>query len=395
MMLKVLAVVGLLCVAGEVFAQPFTYQGRLEDANLPVNGSYDFELVVFPLAVGGAPVGVTTTVLNQPITGGTFTVQVDPGAGVFNGAERWLEVRARAAGGGAYTTLTPRQPITPAPYAMRALREWLVPSGPATLAVDSTQQRLFLNRVSPVTPSEYFGFTTPTGAGSYGGMYVNTQASNGRPFYGYAGAGSGLAWTYFEGTASQWRVNVAGFDRVSVGSDGNVGIGTTAPAHRLDVAGTARAENFRYTSAQTRYLSLPPSAFRPRQDSASAIVESAAGETYYVAAIGTGNFTAPLNLPDGARITAVRAWVVDNSAAGNLAVNLMRRGYGAPGYSTIASGDTIGAIAGVQEVDCLTIEHTVNNETDTYIISVFSSNWDGILTSIRGVRVTYTVPAPD
>jgi hypothetical protein len=322
-------------------------------------------------------------------------VQVDPGAGVFNGAERWLEVRARVAGGGAYTTLTPRQPITPAPYAMRALREWLVPQGGATLAVDSTQQRLFLNRAFPLTGSEYFGFTTPTGSGIYGGMYVDTQAGDGRPFYGYSTGGAPDAWTYFDGPTSQWRLNVAFTDRLAVTGAGNVGIGTTNPVQRLDVAGTARATDFAYASAQTRYLSIPPAAFQPRTDSASAIVDSAGGSTYYVAAVGSGNFTAPVFLPDGARITAVKAWVFDNSAVGDIAVNTMRRAYAAGGFSTIAAGDSVGASAVVQEIDCLTIPHTVNNATETYTVSVFCNNWDGTLTTIKGVRIEYTVTAPD
>jgi hypothetical protein len=394
-MLRALCAVVVLLVASQAFGQAFTYQGRLEDANLPVNGSYDFELVVYPVAVGGAQVGATTTALNQPITGGTFTVQVDPGAGVFDGSARWLEVRARVAGGGGYTTLTPRQPITPAPYAMRALREWLVPQGAATLAVDPAQQRLFLNRAGPVTSSEYFGFTTPTGAGVYGGMYVNTQAGTGRPFYGYAGAGSVLAWTYFDGSTLQWRVNLGGVDRLAVANDGNVGIGTATPAQRLDVVGTARATGFAYAAAQTRYLSIPPGAFQPRVDSGDAVVESSGGATYYVAAVGTGNFTAPVNLPDGAVITGVSVWLVDNSGVGDLSANLLRRPYASPGYSSLASGDTAGAQVNVQEIVCPPIGHVVNNSTDTYILSIFSGNWDGTLTMVKGARITYTVNAPD
>ena len=36
------------------------------------------------------------------------------------GSARWLEISVRAAGGGEFTTLTPRQPLTPSPYALYA-----------------------------------------------------------------------------------------------------------------------------------------------------------------------------------------------------------------------------------------------------------------------------------
>ena len=50
-----------------------------------------------------------------------FTVSLDFGAGVFAGSARWLEVGVRPGGtSGAFTTLTPRQPLTPAPQSLYA-----------------------------------------------------------------------------------------------------------------------------------------------------------------------------------------------------------------------------------------------------------------------------------
>ena len=48
---------------------------------------------------------------------GLFTVALNFGAGAFPGAERWLEIQVRT-DLGAFSTLTPRQAVTPAPYAM-------------------------------------------------------------------------------------------------------------------------------------------------------------------------------------------------------------------------------------------------------------------------------------
>jgi hypothetical protein len=47
------------------------------------------------------------------VANGLFTVTLDFGSGVFISSDRWLEISVRTNGVGAFTTLTPRQPITP------------------------------------------------------------------------------------------------------------------------------------------------------------------------------------------------------------------------------------------------------------------------------------------
>jgi hypothetical protein len=54
------------------------------------------------------------------VTDGRFTVSLDFGPSAFPGEARWLDIRLRPTGGGAYTVLTPRQPLAPAPYALTA-----------------------------------------------------------------------------------------------------------------------------------------------------------------------------------------------------------------------------------------------------------------------------------
>jgi 3-isopropylmalate/(R)-2-methylmalate dehydratase small subunit len=54
------------------------------------------------------------------VTNGLFTVTLDFGAGVFTGASRWLEIGVRTNGGASFTVLSPRQPLTPTPYALYA-----------------------------------------------------------------------------------------------------------------------------------------------------------------------------------------------------------------------------------------------------------------------------------
>ncbi len=98
----------------------FTYQGRLKDGNNPANGSYDLQFTLYDAASGGNAAGGPITLLNQTVTDGLFTVQLDFGSSAIQGSARWLGIAVRQAGGGTYTTLSPRQPLTAAPYAMKS-----------------------------------------------------------------------------------------------------------------------------------------------------------------------------------------------------------------------------------------------------------------------------------
>ncbi len=98
----------------------FTYQGRLNDGTNPANGTYDLRFALFDAAGGGAQIGSAITNSALAIIGGVYTVSLDYGAGVFTGAGRWLEMSVRTNGGGAFTTLIPRNAITPTPYAITA-----------------------------------------------------------------------------------------------------------------------------------------------------------------------------------------------------------------------------------------------------------------------------------
>lgn len=100
-----------------------TYQGRLNDGAVPANGSYDFEFSIFN-ANGIFRIAGPLTLTNVPVSNGLFTahLEFDPDlwAGPGNNA-RLLEVAVRSAGSGDFTPLSPRHPITPAPFALRTL----------------------------------------------------------------------------------------------------------------------------------------------------------------------------------------------------------------------------------------------------------------------------------
>lgn len=98
----------------------FTYQGQLTETGAAVTGSYDLTFALFTGVSSGAQLGATITNLAVPVSGGLFTVTLDFG-NQFPGADRWLEIGSRTNGPGPFGTLSPRQQITSAPYAITAL----------------------------------------------------------------------------------------------------------------------------------------------------------------------------------------------------------------------------------------------------------------------------------
>ena len=110
-----------LLATGDAHSQGtmFTYQGRLNDGANPANGSYDLRLAIYDAVNGGTQKGPTLT--NATVaSNGLFTITLNFGYDVFTGDSRWLEIGVRTNGGGAFTPLNPRQPVTPSPYAMHA-----------------------------------------------------------------------------------------------------------------------------------------------------------------------------------------------------------------------------------------------------------------------------------
>lgn len=99
----------------------FTYQGRLNDGSAAANGAYDLQFALYDAATGGNQVGATLNETGANVTSGNFTVQLDFGSSAFPGADRYLEIRVKKPADASYTILNPRQKITSAPYAIRAL----------------------------------------------------------------------------------------------------------------------------------------------------------------------------------------------------------------------------------------------------------------------------------
>jgi hypothetical protein len=97
----------------------FTYQGQLNNGTNAANGSYDLRFAVYDALTAGMQQGSLLTNSATAVSNGRFTATLDFG-NQFPGTNRWLEIGVRTNDNGAFTTLAPRQPITPTPYAITA-----------------------------------------------------------------------------------------------------------------------------------------------------------------------------------------------------------------------------------------------------------------------------------
>jgi hypothetical protein len=128
--LKVLFI--LILAAQQAFPQTteFSYQGFITDNNASANGSYDFEFKLYDAPTGGNLLG-TLQRTNVTVANGVFSTTLDFPSQPFTGGNRFLEISVRPSGGGTFTTLTPRQKVLSAPYAIF--------SGTAQVSIDSTR----------------------------------------------------------------------------------------------------------------------------------------------------------------------------------------------------------------------------------------------------------------
>lgn len=411
--LIITAALASLAAAPAVLAQPFSYQGRLTSSGTNAATPHDFEFRVFNDVIGGAQIGTTTTRLNVPLSDGTFTTTIDPGQGVFTGAARWVQISVRPTGSpAAFSVLTPRQRVDAAPYSIRSLSERWTDQGLGVLANDAAVQRVFINRSTPITGAEYFGITTPTGEGQFGGMYVNTASGTGLPFYGYATAGSLRAYHYLD-TERTWILYNNG-PRLIVAENGAVGIGTSAIAGTaLSVGGSVAvtgsvaatnnitttadvsASNFRFNSPKTRYADISAASLQPTDAAGRAVMNVGVGSIYHQSA-SLHRVVGGVELPAGATIVSLKIFAVDNATA-NMTARL--HNYVMPNNFSyvVASASSSGASLFSREFSTAASSFPpVDLSSRTWSLEVdLPSVGPGEFLAFNGAIVEYTVPAAD
>lgn len=202
-----------LASQAQTFPSGITYQGQLKDGSSPANGTYQMIFRLFDAQTGGhlvAASGTTSAPINVQVQNGVFTQEMAFTADSFDGTDRWLEITLRPQGGTSYTTLTPRQHLTPTAYSFQT-RGIRVTSnqnqvsaliGPNTPLEQYDAIQFALGDATSWTmsrqPDSAFRFTL----GDVGGLKVMTLSPN-----GYVSVGQGDPTAQFQ-VFGRAKVNV-------------------------------------------------------------------------------------------------------------------------------------------------------------------------------------------
>jgi hypothetical protein len=357
----------------------FTYQGQLKQNGTPVNGTVTLQFSLWDAPGGGNQLGVNQSISNIPISDGLFTVRLNAaaqfGVAAFNGEARYLEIEVCAdpicAGG---TTLSPRQPLTPTPYATFAAAPWIT-SGTSVFYTGG------MVGIGTAAPNKTLTVNGDIGLGVQSSDYHHLRIGGGNSdgfLYGsfpHFGDGIHLGYNYFADAAGANHViNPAGgtsrisfqygalvlatappfggepIQHAALNSAGDFGIGTVAPVSKLDVRGDIRlGSNGQY---------LAPGAeenLRIVRGTCSAVgctgINIDVGTGFTAAVLGDGRyrvtFTTPFNglptvtasaKPSGCDAFATIVSVTNLSADIHITVNDCSAGACAAGFHFIAVG---------------------------------------------------------
>jgi hypothetical protein len=267
-------VIGLMVSLAQVgYSAPtgtaFTYQGRLIDTNDTADGLYDLQFRLFSDPIlDGSQVGPTVEVNDIDIIDGYFMTELDFGSSVFNGDARWLDIGVRPGDSNdVHTILNPRQQVTPTPYAIHA--------NTANSSVNGVTGSGTTNRLAKFTGTKVVGDSAIYESGGKVGIGTSSPGAkleiNQNSWVDILKVGlltstnrlilsSGATWASISGSITNRN------DIVIQHSNGNVGIGTTSPSEKLDVAG-----NIDVSSNQIKnYYGFP----RPNYDSGWVSIDS-------------------------------------------------------------------------------------------------------------------------
>jgi hypothetical protein len=215
----------------------FTYQGQLKRDGVPISGLVDARFSLWLSPTGQDPdthqIGGSIEVNAIEAVNGLFSTELDFGAGAYNGNARFLQVELRdhGDGSGAFTTLAPRQALTPAPYALQTRGIVVRDNGNVGIGTKFAASLLHVAAPDPILTIQ----DSDTSGGSQRGS-VNFTNSGGAIM-------ASMGMTAQNGNASiqnfspggRMTLGTAGSVWLTILPDGHVGIGTTTPAVQLHV----------------------------------------------------------------------------------------------------------------------------------------------------------------
>src|ERR1051325_6148988 len=250
-----------------------TFQGQLLVAGAPASGTYDLRFTLYNAATGGAAVSTPACADNVSITNGLCNV-ILPFTFPSSGADTYIEVQVRTnaalpcSDSTGFTTLSPRQRLTPAPAAVFASAvPQNVPTVPGAIRFNPAMRKFEgydgaywspFTMDAPILPTfqlfdtpGQFDFTVPAnvtrlgidifggagGGGARGPGIINPSTCN-TGQGGYAASGGGGS----AGSAGRFSIDVTPGEVITVyvgfgGLAGTSGDGGSGTASRIRRAG--------------------------------------------------------------------------------------------------------------------------------------------------------------
>lgn len=232
------AITFLLGATAHAQTTAFTYQGKLSDAGAPANGQYDLEFKLFNGA--NTQVGAPLTREDVIVTNGSFTVTLDFGQSPFvSGAASTLEIGVRpGTSTGAFTTLTPRQPITNSPYSIQTV---------------NAQQ------LGGVDASQYVKTDDPRLGGAGGNFIQNTTQQQASSNFNIAGNGfvAGQVGIGTQNPLAGMKLDVNGLARFTPGGPAVIQFGTPNSETGMTFSNASYRADLRFDGSTVRLLAGP------------------------------------------------------------------------------------------------------------------------------------------
>lgn len=395
-----LCAIGLMCLAGLAQAEPFVFQGTLNDAGAPADGIYDIEFELYDAQTGGTSIGTRTTIDDLSVSDGGFTAELDFGD-VFNGSQRWIEIRVRdGASNGAYTTLFPRAKVGNAPQASYATKSgtadalsdpfWTeIAPGVLQVGVHEGDDQIFINHNRAIESGDVL--VVHSSANTPGGMTVSTWV-NGMPYYGYASGGFARAKTYYDPITDAWVVSKGGSDLLEIDANDDVII-----TNNLIVNGTITAMGGGGGGGSLLGYKAYTTESIYRDFAFDRLFHSFAGSVQSNGS--SGYLRADIDLPHGAAVTNIHVEYVDNAGGTNLRFELWQRDIITLGYTNEVLATSTGSNGSMVQVFDIVPnpELVIDNTVCTYAFRAFATNgnWPAQgLMGIRAIIIEYELPLP-
>jgi hypothetical protein len=388
----------------------FPYQGELSESASPANGTYDLQFRALSAATGGTQVGPTLCADDVVVENGRFTTSLDFG-GIFGGQRLFLEISVRSGATGTCastagsTTLSPRQEKTATPYATYAVSA-------AQASTLGGQPRSFFQNASNLTTGTISNarlssnivrfsstgvFAQGTSVGASGVTLVDGGQIPTASFRLVNGVPTLLSDTA-EPVPDQGLslATAAAPSALFIEPDGDIGIGTLAPAARLHVAGNVRIDGTITHQPVLKSIVLPASAFVPSNSTMAYVLTPPLASTIRPTnTTVSGVFFAPVSLPAGAHITELAVSVINTSLSA-FTVELVQQEFGSIAPFIVATVPLSGAVQGVQTAS-QPLSIVVPDNTAYFArlgLQGFSSA-SGTTQELASVRLSYTIATPE